>query len=151
MFVMARGLKSTVMVAIGGLIALLLVLFLVGTAIGYGSISMGAGVPLLVGGVALLLMVGAFWVGVLWMRSIDEAAREAHKWAWYWGGTAGMAVGGALMLLTIVPRDVPLRVPLILGDTPDPAGYAASGAFGLMMLMTLGYSVAWAVWWLRHR
>lgn len=148
---MARGLKNVAMIGLGGLIAVLLLLFLVGTAVSYGSVSVGASVPILMGGVAILLMTGAFWVGVLWMRSIDEAAREAHKWAWYWGGTAGMSLGGALMLLAVIPRDTPVQIPLVLGTTPDPAGYAASGAFGLMMLMTLGYSLAWVVWWLRHR
>lgn len=152
---MAKGLKRVIMIGLGGLLAILLAVFLATAAIGYGTaqgaISVGASVPLFMGVVALLLMVGAFWIGVLWMRSIDEAAREAHKWAWYWGGTAGMAVGGVFMLLSAVPRETPLQVPLIMGGTPDPAGYAATGAFGLMMLMTLGYSIAWAIWWWRHR
>ncbi|RZJ04330.1 MAG: hypothetical protein EON89_08240 [Brevundimonas sp.] len=147
--------KRVILVGVGGLAALLVLLTLVGAAIGYasakGAIDASAGMPLVIGAFALLVMAGSFWIGVLWMRSIDEAAREAHKWAWYWGGTAGMAVGGVLMLLSAIPRRAPLQVPLAFGGVPDPAGYAATGAFGLMMIMTLGYSIAWAIWWWRHR
>lgn len=148
---MAKGLKSMAMIGIGGLLAFFLILFILGMAVSYGSTSARTSASLLMGGVAVILMTGAFWTGVIWMRSIDEAAREAHKWAWYWGGTAGMALGGVLMLLSVIPRETPVQIPLVLGETADPAGYAASGAFALMMLMSLGYSVAWAIWWLRHR
>ena len=36
-----------------------------------------------------LLIAGTIW---WWIRA-DEAVREAHKWAWYWGGSIGMCVG----------------------------------------------------------
>lgn len=152
---MAKALKRVLLAGAGGLVAILALVLIASVAIGYGSahgaIDRDMGVPIVMGVSALLLMVGAFWLGVFWMRVIDEAAREAHKWAWYWGGTAGMAVGGVFMLLSAIPREAPIPFPLLMSDTPDPAGYAASGAFILMMLMTLGYSIAWAVWWLRHR
>ena len=152
---MAKGLKNVLILGLSGLLAICLILVLAGIAVGYGSERGGpsaeASVPFVMVGLALVLMTGSFWIGVLWMRSIDEAAREAHKWAWYWGGTAGMAVGGVLMLLSGIPRRSPLQVPLVMGGTPDPAGYAASGAFALMMMMTLGYTIAWAIWWWRHR
>ncbi|PZU76890.1 MAG: hypothetical protein DI531_01020 [Brevundimonas sp.] len=48
---------------------------------------------------AAVLMAGALWIGAEWMRVIDEAAREAHKAAWYWGGTAGMCVSGVGLVL----------------------------------------------------
>lgn len=152
---MAKALKRVLLAGVGGLVAIVALLFIAGAVIGYGSaqgaIDPQAGTPIIMGVTALLLMIGAFWLGVFWMRAIDEAAREAHKWAWYWGGTAGMAVGGVFMLMSAIPREASIPFPLLMSDTPDPAGYAASGAFALMMLMTLGYSIAWAVWWLRHR
>ena len=152
---MAKGLKRVILAGVGGLVALLALLFVVGAVIGFasakGAIDPKAGMPIVMGTFALLVMAGSFWIGVLWMRSIDEAAREAHKWAWYWGGTAGMALGGVLMLLSAVPRQTPIQVPLAFGGIPDPAGYAATGAFALMILMTVSYSIAWAIWWWRHR
>ena len=79
----------------------------------------------------------------------DEAAREAHKSAWYWGGTAGMAVGGVAMVLSRLPQAASIRIPT-LGD-PTPAGYAATGAMMMLCLMLLGYTLAWAWWWLARR
>lgn len=99
---------------------------------------------------AVALMVGAFWVGLAWMRSIDEAAREAHKSAWYWGGTAGMAVGGVGVILATLPQAESLSFAAFEGRT-DPAAYMAAGAMGMMLLMLVGYSIAWDVWWLARR
>ena len=41
-------------------------------------------------------MAVGFTACVWWWRGIDEAAREAHKWAWWWGGSGGMAVGAGV-------------------------------------------------------
>lgn len=93
-------------------------------------------------------MAGAMAIGTLWMRSIDEAAQEAHKSAWYWGGSAGMAVGGVLLVISAVqPATAALNLPAVLGRT-DPVAYAAAGAFGILTLMLIGYGVVWAWWWL---
>jgi len=99
---------------------------------------------------AVLGMISAFWIGGAWMASIDEAAQEAHKWSWYWGGSGGMAIGGVLVILAATPvaRDWP--APVILGEA-TPAGYAASGAMGMLLLVVTGYLLAWGLWWLRHR
>ena len=99
--------------------------------------------------VTVILMAGALWVGALWMRSIDEAAREAHKSAWYWGGCAGMCVGGVGVILSRLPQAATIRIPT-LGD-PTPAAYAAAGAMMMLGLMLLGYTLAWAWWWLARR
>lgn len=98
--------------------------------------------------VAVLLMLGAMVVGALWMRGIDEAAREAHKAAWYWGGSAGLAIGGALMIIAGTPQAAGLRVAASFHGRTDPTAYMALGAAGLMALMLVGYAVVWAWWWL---
>ncbi|MBU1384152.1 MAG: hypothetical protein KKG14_10310 [Alphaproteobacteria bacterium] len=84
---------------------------------------------------------------VWWWRGIDEAAREAHKWAWWWGGSSGMAVG-AVLLLTLTLRDD--------GSTPADVGVGAAelvagGMYAILLFQLAGYGVAWAVWWLKHR
>lgn len=80
---------------------------------------------------------------ILWYwRGIDEAAREAHKWAWWWGGTGGMSIG-AVVLLTIQLREL---------DMPafGPSAFA-SGLMAMGFLQVVGYLIAWAFWWLRNR
>ncbi|MBX9460125.1 MAG: hypothetical protein KL785_02265 [Brevundimonas sp.] len=59
-------------------------------------------------------LVGCVW----WWRGIDEAAREAHKWAWWWGGSGGVLVG-AIFLLTLTFSDE--------AATPVEVGVSAPG------------------------
>ena len=94
-----------------------------------------------------LAMAAALAACVWWWRGIDEAAREAHKWAWWWGGSSGMAVG-AILLLTLTLRDD--------GSTPQSVGSSAAelvtgGMFAILLFQLAGYGVAWAAWWLKHR
>jgi len=102
-----------------------------------------------VGGVAI--MGGALWTAVAWMRSIDEAAREAHKSAWFWGGLAGMSLGGVAIILSLLPQASSWRLPFTFFGRDDPAIHAAIGAYAMLLLMALGYSVAWVWWWWKRR
>ena len=99
-------------------------------------------------GLALLGIGGSFVVSVLWMRSIDEAAREAHKSAWFWGGSGGMGVGMLIVVLAALPVAKTWSIPAWYAGRTDPAAYAATGAFGMLILMLVGYMIAWAWWWL---
>ena len=89
----------------------------------------------------------AFAACIWWWRGIDEAAREAHKWAWWWGGSGGMAAG-ALVLLSVSSNEQASSAAAIdLG-----AGELLLGGMWIILMFQLaGYAVAWAVWWLKHR
>lgn len=100
---------------------------------------------------AVVLMVAAVGFGARWMKSIDEAAQEAHKWSWYWGGSIGMAVGMALILIGNLPQTAALRMASWYGERSDPAAYMATGAIGIVGLMMVGYLLAWALWWFQRR
>ena len=93
-------------------------------------------------------MAVAFTACVWWWRGIDEAAREAHKWAWWWGGSGGMAVG-AVVLLTLMLRAEEQSLPAGLGTAP--ADIFVSGMMSILLFQLAGYSLAWAGWWLKHR
>ncbi|MGV9009351.1 hypothetical protein [Brevundimonas sp.] len=99
---------------------------------------------------AALLSVGVL-IGVVlcirWWQGADEAVREAHKWAWYWGGSAGIAVVVVLFVLSSWDL-ITLNIPPY-GDGPD--GLLLSGSALTLGLMLAGYIIAWAAWWLRHR
>jgi len=80
-----------------------------------------------------------------WWRALDEVAKEAHKFAWYWGGSLGMGVAGALLILVDSQR---IAVPQIL---PGLHSEFALGAATVMLAQVTGYLVAWAGWWWSHR
>ena len=101
--------------------------------------------------VVIGLVTFSLWVGARWMNSIDEAAQEAHKWAWYWGGSFGMAFGMVGLCVGMLPLAENITIPSAFSGRTDPMAYAATGAFALLTLMILGYLVAWGVWWLRRR
>ena len=95
-----------------------------------------------------LVMAGGLMICIWWWRRLDEAAREAHKWAWYWGGSTGMLVGLVLMLvLTTRPADIVL--PASLGQTP--ADLVGAGMIITLGFQLVGYGLAWAWWWLGRR
>lgn len=152
---MPQGLKRVALFTVLGFVGLVLVLVLAGVALGFlaahGAVDPAAGLVWIMGGFAVLMMIGALAVGVGWMRSIDEAAREAHKSAWFWGGSAGMAVGGVAIILAALPQAEQAFVPSWFAGRSDPAAYAATGAFGMMGLMLVGYTIAWAWWWWKRR
>ncbi len=102
------------------------------------------------GALALLVLVvpAAGYLTLRWWRLLDEVAQEAHKFAWYWGGSGGMAVGGVLLCMATLPQAGTIHIPSWLDGRTDPAAYAATGAFGMMLLMLIGYTVVWAWWWI---
>ncbi|MBU1324457.1 MAG: hypothetical protein KJ676_04380 [Alphaproteobacteria bacterium] len=102
--------------------------------------------PLRIALLALSIMA-VVWVCVAWWRDADEAVREAHKWAWYWGGSTGMACVILLFALsTWEVIDVTLPP---LGN--GPGDLIMTGVALTVGAQGIGYVVAWAAWWLRHR
>ncbi|HEX8661105.1 MAG TPA: hypothetical protein VF686_04500 [Brevundimonas sp.] len=148
---MSKRLWPVIGKSILGLIALLALIFVVGIAVGFlsahGTVSAERAVVPVMTVFAVAMMIGGMAVTVAWMRAIDEAAREAHKAAWFWGGCSGMAVGGVGLVLASLPQAETLQFAALDGRT-DPAAYMAAGAFAMMSLMTLGYIVVWVWWWL---
>jgi len=96
--------------------------------------------------IAVGLAVGVL-LCVRWWSALDEAAREAHKWAWFWGGSGGMTVG--LLLLTTLSFSEPERWPGALGETAPDA--FAMGVMAILLFQLAGYALAWAWWWLKRR
>lgn len=151
---MSKALWPILRKAAIGLLIVFALVFVGGVVMGYlgasGQVTEGDAIMIVMSAAAVVITGGAIWVGAAWMRSIDEAAREAHKAAWYWGGSTGMAIGGVFMILATLPPVAETVIAPIQGRT-DPAIYMAAGAFGLMGLMLVGYGVVWAWWWLRRR
>lgn len=129
-----------------GIALFVLVLGLVG-GIGAGFLSDVPGVGGLVGsGVFLLLvMAGTLVISAWWWRRLDEAAREAHKWAWYWGGCTGMVVGMAAVL-TLATRDI--EIERFLPADTNAGDLIVTGMMSILLFQLAGYTLAWGWWWL---
>ena len=122
-----------------------------GLVVGFASalidIFGGAATDVLQTGLLTVCMAIVFWICVVWWRGADEAVREAHKWAWYWGGSAGVVVVaivlglGAWEVIDLVPADF----------SGDPSDLVMTGAGLTLGVQMTGYLIAWAAWWLRHR
>jgi len=137
---------------LGGYAATMVVTVVVALLAGIGSAVFGQqpGVSGLVvtGAFISVAMAVGFAACLWWWRGIDEAAREAHKWAWWWGGSGGMAVGG-VVFLTLNWRDEAQPLPTTGGaDAPD---IFAAGILAVVLFQLAGYALAWAGWWLKHR
>ena len=134
---------------VGGLAGMIALLFVLGLLGGIGSAFLSdlPGVGGLIGsGVFLIaVMAATLAVSIWWWRRLDEAAREAHKWAWYWGGSAGMVVGLAA-ILTLTTRDVDLA--RFLPADANPGDMIVGGMMSILLFQLVGYTLAWAWWWL---
>jgi len=89
-----------------------------------------------------------FLICVAWWNRVDEAAREAHKWAWWWGGTAGTAIGGVFLVVAVAAARGDT---LAVVSSAPPADLIYGGAFAIMTCQVIGYGIAWAAWWLQRR
>ncbi len=96
-------------------------------------------------GASVIVVIALFWVSVIYWRNIDEAAREAHKFAWFWGGTGGMLV--MLPLASLVSTE---RLVAVVGQR-SPSEWVALGFVSLLLAQLVGYGLVWAGWWLRQR
>ncbi|MEN5144926.1 hypothetical protein [Brevundimonas diminuta] len=101
------------------------------------------GVALLAAGLAVFIALHTLY----WWRALDEAAKEAHKWAWWWGGNLGLVGGGAGVIIAAA-SGVEL-LPAALPHTD--AALIALGVIAVFTAQAVGYGVAWCGWWIARR
>ena len=98
--------------------------------------------------VAFAVIIGA---SVVWWRSLDELAREAHKSAWFWGGSVGLGLAAIPM---VIITQMAARGAIELDQFSGTAGFLLgfSGGAGVPILTTLaGYFIAWGIFWWQKR
>jgi hypothetical protein len=89
-------------------------------------------------------MAWALWFLWLYWRRLDEAAKEAQKFAWFVGSIGAMIVTAPVMLF------------FRLGAIPLPNGVPpgvdfALGWMTLWVTQGFGFIIAWAGWWQAKR
>jgi hypothetical protein len=103
--------------------------------------------PIIGAAMAAVLLGATFWASALWWRRLDEAARDAHKTAWFWGSNAGLVVAG-VAAVTLFARGGSAALPHLDGA---PASYVLAGLMLCIVPQLVGYAVVWAGWWLAKR
>jgi len=93
----------------------------------------------------LIILAAVFAINIVYWRNIDEAAREAHKFAWLWGGT-----GGILLTLPVIALISSERLVAVMGER-SPGAWVLFGMSTLLAAQAIGYGLVWAGWWLRQR
>lgn len=100
--------------------------------------------------VGVIMLVFGMPFAIWWWKRADEAVREAHKWAWFWGGGFGLLAGLALGM-----ADARLKLgwlgPLFSHYAGTPLSAFEGGMLFLMLTTATGYMIAWAIWWKRHQ
>ena len=101
--------------------------------------------PGLIFGAGLVAVVVLFWVSLIYWRNIDEAARAAHNFAWFWGGAGS--------ILAILPFGALVSNERLLAvfSERSPAEWVALGFVSLLTAQLIGYGLVWCIWWLRQR
>ncbi|ADG11332.1 hypothetical protein B7G68_14775 [Caulobacter segnis] len=106
----------------------------------------GGGVSPTMFGIAFAIFAPLLGIAsVVYWRNIDEAAREAHKFAWLWGGSVAMLV---VLALAFLVGDA--RLVAWMGER-SPSGWVMFGVLSLTTAQMIGYGLVWAGWWLRQR
>jgi hypothetical protein len=100
--------------------------------------------PIAVAGVSTALIVTANLAFLGYWRALDEVAREAHRYAVFWGTLAAI---GVVAVAVITLRLHPEIFPAV--DAP-PGTIFAFGMLAPLVLLTVAILAGWCFWWLRR-
>jgi hypothetical protein len=104
------------------------------------------------GAVILIWLVG--FATYAWIR-LDEPSREAHKFAWFWGGAPALAVMQLIAVAAVATPIVGEPIAAFIatqsknGATPESGFFV--GVFSAAVVQVLGYVLVWTGWWLSKR
>jgi hypothetical protein len=98
-----------------------------------------------------LLCLGAGWgfvCALLAWRVTDEAARTAHKSAWFWGGATALPLS---LAAAFFPGAGEAIAAFIAESMQRPLPAFVAGIFFVVALQVVGYALVWAGWWAAKR
>lgn len=91
---------------------------------------------------------------VAWIR-LDEAGKEAHKFAWFWGGAfallAALLVALGALTTPLLSEPVNAIIAAYMKDREAGQTGFAVGVLTAAMVQVVGYAVVWVGWWLSAR
>lgn len=85
-------------------------------------------------------------LAIQWWKKIDEASKEAHKIAWFFGGSIGIFISMLLAVLNILFDGAVLNG--LAAGIRGAQNYAFElGITTCLTFAGLGYMIYWAIWW----
>lgn len=92
--------------------------------------------------------LASFPLGLSWWRQIDEAAREAHKIAWFWGGSIGMTIAILIAAINLYFDGVIIKAIGQNYHVQNLNNYGFEiGIITVIFFMGWGYMINWLFWW----
>lgn len=107
----------------------------------------------------ILLGIAMVWAVALifyhWKR-LDEAARTAHRWAWYWGGSTGLGAAMIFAAASLVWPDLQTVFASMAHALEGPKltteqSYLFLGVAFTALAQGFCFLGAWIYWWLAKR
>lgn len=106
-------------------------------------------------GVIVPALAWVFVFTIIGWKRLDEPGREAHKFAWFYGGGMALAAGMiAVMLIPALPtagRLVDDAIASWAAKWPAGRGGFVLGVLFAAIVQSVGYVVVWTGWWLVRR
>lgn len=127
--------------------------FVIGVALGYiaPELKDSEDAPRTIILIAAGLMLLVVPLSIVWWRSLDELAQEAHKSAFFWGGSTAL---GAIVVPLLLLVELGRRDSFDMSSLPGNIGYVLglSAGAGLAIFAVIGgYFIAWLIFWWRKR
>ena len=105
-----------------------------------------------------LIITALVWTTIFtfigWSR-LDESGREAHKFAWFYGGGFGLV---AALLAVMAAHFIPTGgevldglISALASKWPPGQGGFALGVLAAAIAQVVGYAIVWSGWWLAKR
>lgn len=105
---------------------------------------------------SLTTMAWAITFTMLGWRRLDETAKEAHKFAWFWGS---LALPALMLACLFTPLPTLVREQIVesfFTANPDtgwqPASYGfLAGVLAAALAQIAGWAIVWTGWWIARR
>jgi hypothetical protein len=119
---------------------------------GFRTALMGVpNLPAYIATTVVLIMAWGFYTAFKWWQAADEAVKEAHKVAWFWGGLIGVSAVVLPLVLSVLPtHGQSYETFKAIFNVHPGIGEFLAGIITTLVAMFVGYAIAWALWWRKH-
>jgi hypothetical protein len=100
-------------------------------------------------GVYVVTIVWAIIFTWLYWRRLDETAKEAQKFAWFYGALGGLFLTAPAIVL--IRLDGGEFLTALAPARAEPGAFFALGWLALVLAQAVGFFIVWAGWWRAKR